>query len=206
MTSRTPSATSDSRVHDAHQGYGWASIVLHWLTAAIILTLWFIGSSIGTAGPRAQHVLELHTSIALCAYPLLWGRVIWRWRSGHPAPAPAQRGWSFAVARIVHWGLLAIITIMLVSGPLTAWLRGDALHIASLIIPSPLTAPAAAQLAHRCHILGANLLILGILLHIGGAVKHMAIHRDGTLERMLIARHAATHATAAEREPLHVDD
>src|SRR5262245_28808967 len=89
-------AASDSRVHDAQQGYGWASIVLHWLAAAVIVTLWFIGNSISIAGPRTHNVIALHTSLALCAYPLLWGRVLWRWRSGHPDPTPAQRGWSFA--------------------------------------------------------------------------------------------------------------
>jgi cytochrome b561 len=186
-----------SRAHDTHQGYGWVSIVLHWLAAAIIVTLWFIGSSVSTAGTHAHEVLALHTSIALSAYPLLWGRLLWRWRCGHPGPAPAQRGWSFTLARIAHGCLLVVIAILLISGPLTAWLRGDALQIWSVAIPTPLTATGAAQLAHQCHSIGANILLLGILLHIGGAMKHMAINRDGTLERMLIAQQTADHSDAS---------
>jgi cytochrome b561 len=32
------------RTRDTRTGYGWISIALHWATAILILTIWFIGS------------------------------------------------------------------------------------------------------------------------------------------------------------------
>ena len=81
------------RIFDTRTGYGWISIALHWLTAIAILTIWFIGSSIQSdLATGSFETLRLHTSIAITAYVLLWARIIWRFRQGHPDALPEQRG------------------------------------------------------------------------------------------------------------------
>ena len=73
------------RWRDTRTGYGWLSIALHWLTAIAILTIWFVGSSIqNDLAAGSESSLRLHTSIAISAYVLLWFRVIWRFKQGHP--------------------------------------------------------------------------------------------------------------------------
>lgn len=152
------------------------------------MTLWVIGSSIVSGGPDAQRKLELHTSLALSAYLLLWFRVWWRLSNGHPPPLPKQRGVAFAVGRIVHFALLFVMAAMLITGPLTLWLRGDAIHLFSLTLPSPFSPHLhASSIAHQWHVWGANLIFLGVVLHIAGALKHVAFNKDGTLERILVA-------------------
>ena len=42
--SRPPHGTS--RISDADTGYGWISILLHWVTAVTVIPLWFIGKGI----------------------------------------------------------------------------------------------------------------------------------------------------------------
>ena len=74
------------RTTDTRTGYGWVSIALHWTTAIIVLTLWFVGSSIQSDPGTQESTLRLHTSIAITAYLLLWARVIWRLKIGHPGP------------------------------------------------------------------------------------------------------------------------
>ena len=76
------------RTTDTRTGYGWVSIALHWTTAIIVLTLWFVGSSIHSDPETQDSTLRLHTSIAITAYLLLWARVIWRFKIGHPGPLP----------------------------------------------------------------------------------------------------------------------
>ena len=194
---------AQSRMRDTRAGYGWVSIALHWLGALVVLTLWFIGSSIGSAGAQSTQRLNLHTSIALCAYALVWARVIWRFRVGHPQPLPAQRGIGFAIGRLVHLSLLVVIAAMLVTGPLTAWLRGDAIQVFGLVVASPFGAHVdAADFMHRCHVWGANAILIGTLLHIGGTLKHVAFDKDGTLERMLVAgpRGTATRSRVTGEE------
>jgi cytochrome b561 len=81
------------RTSDTRTGYGWISIALHWITAIVILTIWFIGSSIQSdVAAGSTDTLRLHTSIAITAYLLLWGRIVWRFWQGHPGPsAPSPR-------------------------------------------------------------------------------------------------------------------
>ena len=38
-----------SRFADTSISYGWVSIVLHWLTATVVIALWFLGQSIDSA-------------------------------------------------------------------------------------------------------------------------------------------------------------
>ena len=84
------------RFRDPNNGYSWLSIALHWATAIIILTLWFIGSSINADRANGSlATLNLHTSIAISAYLLLWARIIWRFWYKHPGPdAGAEAGCS----------------------------------------------------------------------------------------------------------------
>src|SRR5207247_89744 len=84
------------RVRDTTTGYGWISIALHWLAAAIVLTMWTIGIMSQAAGGESDPwLVHLHTTIGMTAYALLWGRIIWRFTVGHPGPLPAQSAFLF---------------------------------------------------------------------------------------------------------------
>ena len=122
------------RTRDTRTGYGWISIALHWLTAIVILTLWFIGSSIqADLATGSTSTLRLHTSIAITAYLLLWARVIWRFKFGHPDAMPEQRGLFYQVGKYTHLLILAAVAGMLCSGPLMVWSRGEPIYVFSMI-------------------------------------------------------------------------
>lgn len=174
---------------DPAGGYGWVSIVLHWATVAVLLPLWFVGYA--TSHPGSENVLKLihtHTTIAVCAYALLWLRVLWRFRQGHPAPLPRQRRWSAQFGKALHYLLVIAIAVMLVSGPIMAWSGGDAIHVFSAAIPSPLP-----KLPHlfiwllAVHRTTSRIIMLAILIHVCAVLKHVAFDHDGLLGRMLVA-------------------
>ncbi|HTU59336.1 MAG TPA: cytochrome b/b6 domain-containing protein, partial [Polyangiales bacterium] len=125
------------RTRDTPTGYGWISIALHWLTAIAILTIWFIGSSIHADPATTESTLNLHTSIAISVYALLWARIIWRFAVGHPGPLPEQRGFFHVIGKYCHYVMLAAVGAMLLSGPLMAWSRGDAIHVWNWFALSP---------------------------------------------------------------------
>ena len=99
-----------------------------WITAIIVLTIWFIGSSIHADPATTESTLRLHTSIAISAYALLWVRIVWRFGSGHPGPLPEQNGIFHTIGRWCHYAMLGAIGAMLLSGPLMAWARGDVIQ------------------------------------------------------------------------------
>ena len=111
------------RTTDTRTGYGWVSIALHWTTAIIVLTLWFVGSSIQSDPGTQESTLRLHTSIAITAYLLLWARVIWRLKIGHPGPLPKQGGLFYQIGKYTHYTMCVAIAFMLITGPLMLWLK-----------------------------------------------------------------------------------
>jgi cytochrome b561 len=179
---------------DPTGGYGWVSIVLHWATVAVLFPLWFVGYA--TSHPGSENVLKLihtHTTIAICAYALLLLRVLWRFREGHPAPLPRQRGWSYQFGKAIHFLLLLAIAVMLVSGPIMAWSGGDAIHVFSAAIPSPL--PKLPQLSAwllAVHRTTSRIIMLAILVHVCAVLKRVVFNHDGTLGRMLMAGRRTT--------------
>lgn len=176
------------RLRDTRNGYGWISIALHWLTAAIVLTMWTIGT-IAQAAARedASWFVHWHMSIGVSAYALLWGRIIWRFAVGHPEPHPGQSAFLFPVAKYFHFLLLAAIGLMLASGPLMVWSAGEAIEVFALALPSPLAAwPDLQHSLRRIHGVTASFVLLGVILHILAALKHVVVNRDGTFDKIMI--------------------
>jgi cytochrome b561 len=174
---------------DTGDRYGWISIVLHWTSAAAVLVVWFMGSSIN-AGDTSTYLgsLRLHVSLAMIAYALLWIRIYWRLREGHPGPTDEQQGVFFVVGKVVHYVLLGALAVMLLSGPLLLWSKGNPLYLFSWEGPVPEAAsPRAYAVLRPIHAGGGAVTITGIILHLAGVFKHAAFNRDGTLDKMLRA-------------------
>jgi cytochrome b561 len=176
-------------IRDTATGYGWASILLHWVTAVIIVAMLYVGSTIGSAaGEARQNTLVLHTSIAITSYAVLWLRILWRFVYGHPGPLAKQGRFFFLVGKWVHVGMLVALAVMLISGPFLVWTMGEPIQVFDwFAIPSPLEASFELNMAiHILHRWAAILLFAAILLHIGGVYKHTAFNQDGTLTKIII--------------------
>ena len=178
------------RTRDTRTGYGWISIALHWLTAIVILTLWFIGSSIQSdLATGSTSTLRLHTSIAITAYVLLWARVIWRFKFGHPDATPEQKGLFYQLGKYTHLLILAAVAGMLCSGPLMVWSRGEPIYVFNwFTIPGPYGMNMDLfTVLHGIHVWCSRIIIIGTALHLGGVYKHAAFNQDGTFGKMLVA-------------------
>jgi cytochrome b561 len=155
---------------DQEDSFGWVSILLHWLTTVLIITLWFIGRSITEQGSleAVDARRSLHVTIALSSWLLLLFRVVWRLRMHHPR-ASGQSLFIHRFARTVHYIMLAVLGLMMVSGPIMAWVDNQAILAAALVV----------------HSNSASVLFGLVLLHIGGTLKHIIFHEDDTIVRML---------------------
>ena len=195
-------------IRDSATGYGWGSILLHWVTAVIIVVMLYVGSSIESlAGAERQSTLVLHTSIAITTYALLWLRIVWRVAYGHPGPLPRQGRFFFLVAKWVHAVMLVALAVMLISGPLLVWTMGEPIRVFDwFAIPSPVEASFELNAAvHVVHRWAAILLFVAILLHIGGVYKHTAFNQDGTLTKMIIPARDGETALRVGEVPAKLD-
>src|SRR5450756_265983 len=90
--------------------YDRPSIVLHWVTAVLVLLLWPIAQFIddfprGTARVAARSV---HITLGVVLLAVLVGRIFWRLRSGRRLPL-AGRGWVGYLAKTVHYVLYGLL-------------------------------------------------------------------------------------------------
>jgi cytochrome b561 len=174
-------------IRDSDTRYGWTSILLHWITTIAVIALWLIGKSIFSSEPETVDARRaLHVSIAAGAWLVILFRIAWRFREGHPR----VRGQSMRIHRIAkaaHYAMLMLLLAMLLSGPLLVWAGGNPIGIFGLVsIPAPFAASDALRsLAWYLHSKAAMLLLVLVLLHIGGALKHLMFHSDDTIVRMI---------------------
>jgi len=174
-------------MRDTDSIYGWTSIMLHWVTSIAVIALWIIGKSIFSTDPEAVDARRaLHVSIAASAWLVILVRIVWRFREGHPR----VRGQSLRIHRIAkaaHYAMLMLLLVMLLSGPLMVWAGGNDIGVFGLFsVPGPFgTSEALRSLAWYLHSKAAVLLLVLVLLHIGGALKHLMFHSDDTIVRMI---------------------
>ena len=177
------------RLKDTATTYGWVSILLHWITAVLILYLLWLGSTIGSLEAEARmQAIERHTSVAITSWLLLLWRVVWRLYYRHPGPSKEQRGWAFSLGKWTHYSIVFAVILMLISGPLMQFSYGrDIVVFDWFAIPSPMEASfGLASFLHSVHKFTAIFIFITVLMHIGGVYKHTAFNQDGTLAKIII--------------------
>lgn len=178
--------------------YGSVARSLHWLTALLILSnipLAYLAESLPRASDadvaRVAITYSLHKTIGIAALIAALLRILWAVTQPNPAPLHPDRRVEAFLATTVHWSLYAAILIM----PVTGWLyHAASAGFAPIWWPFGQTLPfvpksdtLAAQF-RALHGWSSKLLILSLVAHIAGALKHAIMDRDGTLARMVSGR------------------
>lgn len=176
-----------STLFDRSDRFGWVSIVLHWLTAVVVIVLLFFGKTlaiIDAADVAAQRAL--HMSIGITAWLLIAARIVWRVRSSHPR-SRGLKPLTHRLAKYSHYLLLAALSMMLISGPLMAWAGGNAIPVFGWFsLPGPVGELPALQTAmHSVHAFCGNVILWLSVLHVTAAFKHLMFHDDDSFARML---------------------
>ena len=177
------------QLRDTSQGYSWVSIVFHWLTALSVIGLYLIAEfSEDFPGVSEKAMEALHISIGMSVFVILVARILWRLANVRPLLPPQNPLLQF-LARWVPNLLLAGIALMVVSGPLMIWSNGKTIAVFEFInLASPMAKNHSLhEFWEEVHEFGANLLVIGVGLHVAGAIKHQLIDRDNTITKMLKA-------------------
>ncbi len=178
-----------------HQRYATGSIILHWTIAALIFT----NIPLGVIGrdahpPEKIAILGYHKSIGLTVLLVSLLRLAWRLMHRPPALPATMPRLQRAAARAVQISLYCLMIGLPLSGwiSVSAYLSAPPIRYLGVMpwpyFPFVRDLPAGdlgrlhAGFALTHSVLGKLMLAL-LVLHIGGALKHM-IARDGILWRM----------------------
>ena len=162
--------------------------VLHWLMAAMIVAMLFIGvGMVASVSARHAWLVGIHKPLGIAILVLVVVRLIVRLRNP-PPPLPADLpALQKLAAHGAHWVLYGLMIVM----PLVGWAMLSAggypvMLSASLRLPSIWPAdPVAFAVLRHLHTALAILLLLTFLGHMAAALYHGLIRRDGVLSSML---------------------
>lgn len=170
-------------------GYRPAARILHWLSALLVLATIPAGVIMvqeGLSRPLQNGLYMFHKNIGVVILLLVLARLAYR-VANPPPPLPAGLPALQAnIARSVHLLLYLFLIIMAVSGyvrvvaggfPLEVW---DALGVPRLVAESTVLADQAKAV----HAFARYGLVALIALHIGAAVYHGVVRKDGIVSRM----------------------
>ncbi|HEY1889708.1 MAG TPA: cytochrome b/b6 domain-containing protein [Steroidobacteraceae bacterium] len=162
--------------------------LVHWLMAAMILTMLFIGvGMVATVSEWHTWLLRIHRPLGIAILLLAIARLALRARRP-PPPLPADLpALQKLAAHASHW----LLYVLMIALPLIGWamlsaggypvMLGTAVHLPPISPASPL---AFAILRHL-HTWLAMLLFVTFLAHLAAALYHGLIRRDGVLASML---------------------
>jgi cytochrome b561 len=177
--------------HPAGQ-YGAIAKLFHWVTLSLMLVALPLGFVI-------QHVKDaskmgfyaLHESVGLTILFVALARLAWRWFSPPPSQPNDNPKLLRTASTAVHQSLYGMLILQPIFGFMAtnAWgfpMRGATAYLGFIEFPKFMEAwESLAKILSLLHSIGGWLLVVLIMLHVGGALFHHAVRRDGTLMRMI---------------------
>jgi cytochrome b561 len=175
--------------------YDRRTILLHWVTAALVALLWGIAQVIDLFPKGVPRIAarSVHIVLGVLLAVVLLTRIVWRTRSGRKLP-PANHGVMGYLARIVHVVLYVGVVSVVLLGITNAWARGDSLFSLWKIPKLYPDIPQLKPTVENLHATFANALIILAGAHALVAIVHHFVLRDGVLRRMLPARDASRNS------------
>lgn len=170
-------------------GYRTPARLIHWLTAIIILIMIPVGALMVQDGlPRTlQNTLFImHKNVGTLVLILVAVRLFYRWRNPPQLAHVELPRIQELAAHLTHLGLYAMLIIMPLAGFVRVRAGGfpieilDALGLTALVPRSE----ALAEFAKMVHYYGSYAIAGLAVMHIGAALFHKFIKKDGIFSRM----------------------
>ena len=167
---------------------------LHWWTVALVALMLPLGFGMTYRGTTlniwdslTNTLYSVHKAVGFLVLLLVISRLAYRWRNGAPADEPTLEPWQKLASHVTHGSLYVLLIVV----PLLGW-RGvsqyGARNIWGPISLPPIAAEAGTAVAgftFWLHGIAAFALLTLIGAHVGAALFHFLIRKDGVLQRML---------------------
>lgn len=173
------------------RGYDPVTKLLHWVVFLAVAAQYAVGEFMPHIGRKAEDagLIALHMSLGASVLAVILVAI--GWRLAHPVPQlAALPRWQRAAAFLTHWALYALILVMTLLGWAATDYRGWPVKVFGLI-PLPAIAQKGESWAHTAgdiHSFLVNVLLALVVLHVGAALYHQFVVRDGVMKRILPGR------------------
>ena len=172
------------------------AVLLHWVLGLAIVGIFVVGVYMADLpfSPQRLKLYNWHKWAGVSILLLSVVRLAWRLLRRPPElpAAIAQRmpAWQTAAHHLTHIALYALFFVVPLLGMAYSSAAGFPIVLFGVLpLPDLLSAdPALAEWIKPLHALSAWSLAALVVLHVGAAVKHQWLDRDGLLLRMVPSR------------------
>jgi cytochrome b561 len=189
QTAGRPPDLTDASTTDVVPAYTMTARILHWVTAILILSMVPLGLVMANdwGGPLQDFLYDLHRSVGALVVPLIVLRLIYR-RANSPLPLPTDiPAIQRLAAHATHWCLYALVLVQ----PIIGWVATSAYPVLVKVFGwfelPPIWSENRTFSEHMflIHGVAAALIAALVVVHIGGALYHHLVRKDGVLMRMI---------------------
>ena len=189
--------------------YTKTAVVLHWLIAIGIFGMFALGwfmTDLPKEGPKQMaydvfnwgiytwqlaeeasprtFYFNLHKSIGITLFAFIVLRILWRVTHKPPQLLTSYKTWERKLANGTHHFLYLLMVAMPLSGLIMAVSSKYGVKWFGLPFIKGLANESLRDVFKETHEVVAIIILVMLVLHIGGALKHKFIDKDDTLKRM----------------------
>jgi cytochrome b561 len=170
--------------------YSKRMVIIHWLTLLLLIVAWYLGDALIDA-----RIEKNATLIGYFAHALMGGAILlltilrMTFRGVDGTPPPVGNSVMDIVARGVHHGLYVLLILLSITGFMTLLTSTVGMALvtnAAILLPAEYTGPSV--IPHSVHEILVTVMMVVVLVHILGAIKHQFIMKDGLMRRMSLRR------------------
>jgi cytochrome b561 len=186
----TPAQILPSIVTTRSTSYSRVAITMHWSIALLIflnIGLGFFMETFPKSAPGHDQVLFYHASFGTLIFGLAVFRLFWRATHRPPALPASIPSWQQRAAHGLHWLLYTLMFVVPLTGYLHRMAGGHPVSFFGLgNLPVLIGKDEPLRLlTDTLHVTLVWVLCILVVGHIGAALKHRFIDRDGVIQRML---------------------
>jgi len=168
--------------------YGLVSRANHWVSAILFIGLVAVGIYMVDLpkSPDKFELYDLHKSLGIGLFSLMMLRLIWLKVSPNPEQISKNK-----FEHILGHAVKGIFYLAMIMMPISGWIMSNSgghevaffeFFVLPQIVGENETIHAISKAIHST---AGPLMIIFIVLHIAGAMKHHFVYKDDTLKRML---------------------
>jgi cytochrome b561 len=137
--------------------------------------------------PLTFELFQRHKTLGIIVLVLVLLRLVWRLTHRPPPWPETMRPWEHLAASGAHWALYALLLFQ----PIVGILQSNAANFPIVlwgVLPLPALIgqnEALGELLVNLHHLGADALLIVVILHVAAALRHHFWLKDNVLRRML---------------------